>query len=92
MADYEHVSVGKKQMLSLLTHWSLGDVEVIRGVFFKLILRIDVLSTACENCHRWVPQKPIDNKLNIGSDNGSVRQQSVTWAMVTLISPCDVTD
>ena len=31
------------------------------SVFFKLILRIDILSTSFENGHWWVPQNPIDD-------------------------------
>ena len=33
-----------------------------RGVFFKLVLRIDIVSYSCKSDHRWVPLDPIDHK------------------------------
>ena len=49
-----------------LTHLPQRDSHFFTNEFFKLILRVDILSTSCEIGLRLLPQ----NK--IGSDNGFV--------------------
>ena len=35
------------------------------NVFFKLILRIDILGNSCETGLQWVPQNPIDDEATL---------------------------
>ena len=44
-----------------LTHWLLGDVEVILQMnFLNAFLQIDILCTSCEIGLKWEPDNPID--------------------------------
>ena len=49
-----------------LTHWSLGDVDVILNIMlFKLKSRAEFLSISCEIALRWMPQDFTDDKSTL---------------------------
>ena len=67
-----HICITRPQWVNSLFPERYGSN--LTSVFFKLFLRIDILSTSCEIGLRWVPQNP--------TDDNSTLIKVMTWANV----------